>query len=97
MLGRRELPEVLRNGPFGARAKPELHGPRRTRSASGCRLDMDYGDTGKSACATADLSYKSRIGGRAGRSYLVKTMVPKCSGTWLGSRLTTQVGCQQRK
>ena len=27
----------------------------------------------------------------------VKTSVPKFSGTWFGSRLTTQVGCQQRK
>src|SRR5207302_8583712 len=27
----------------------------------------------------------------------VKTKVPKCSGTWLGSRLTTQVGCQHKK
>src|SRR6267142_3335317 len=29
--------------------------------------------------------------------YLVKIKVPKCSGTWLGSRLTTQVGCQHMK
>src|ERR1700704_4038828 len=29
--------------------------------------------------------------------YLLKIKVPKFSGTWLGSRLTTQVGCQHMK
>src|SRR6266850_2863563 len=29
--------------------------------------------------------------------YLVKIKVPKFSGTWLGSRFTTQVGCQHMK
>src|SRR5262252_3906225 len=29
--------------------------------------------------------------------YFVKTSVPKCSGTWFGSRLTTHVGCQHMK
>ena len=29
--------------------------------------------------------------------YFVNTNVPKFSGTWLGSRLVTQVGCQHMK